>query len=106
MKKALHRQETAFLYEKDGKVHPEEVEAVLLELPAVKMCRVYGKANPFTGQIVIALVSPAGDQVDRDRLSDLITMHCRSRLQTFKVPALIRIVDDFRFTTTGKVART
>ena len=25
MKKALHRQETAFLFEKDGKVHPEEV---------------------------------------------------------------------------------
>ena len=25
MKKALHRQETAFLFEKDGKVHPDEV---------------------------------------------------------------------------------
>jgi len=25
VKKALHRQETAFLYEKDGEVHPEEI---------------------------------------------------------------------------------
>lgn len=87
------------------KVHPEEVEAVMLELPAVKTCRVYGKANPFTGQIVIALVSPASDQTDRNQLSELIASHCRNRLQAFKVPALIQIVDDVDCTSAGKVAR-
>jgi len=75
------------------KVYPAEVESVLQEMDVVAEATVYSERNPITGQMVCARIQPA-TQIDRKELIGLIKAHCRARLQPFKVPVRIQIVDE------------
>jgi acyl-CoA synthetase (AMP-forming)/AMP-acid ligase II len=81
------------------KVSPEEVEAVLLEFPAVRSCLVDGEPDEWRGQRIRATVTPA--DVD---LSALQTF-CRQRLSGPKQPSRFVSVDNLETTATGKVIR-
>lgn len=85
------------------KVHPEEVERVLLEFPGVVAAHVGAKKSAFTGALVKAqiVLSTAAD----DSVVAQIQEHCRARLEAFKVPALIEIVSQLQTNTMGKVKR-
>jgi acyl-coenzyme A synthetase/AMP-(fatty) acid ligase len=74
------------------KVHPSEVESVVLELAEVAQVVVSGQPNPILGQVVVAQVVPA-IPVDPAELRSRVRAHCRERLPAFKVPAKV-IVDD------------
>jgi len=87
-----------------NKVVPEEVEAVVLAMDEVSQCHVYGKSNPFLGQLVVADVLPVVD-INHETLSNNIVSYCRDRLAAYKVPALVNVVQDFDFTSTGKIKR-
>ena len=80
------------------KVHPEEVEVVLLEHPAVADAVVVGASDARWGEIVTAVVAAAGEP---PTLEDLID-HCRRGLAGFKVPRRLVLVDEVRRTATGK----
>lgn len=74
------------------KVYPAEVEGVLLELPGVAEVAVHGERNAITGQLVAARVrlsepEPAGEFRRR------LTAFCRGRLDRFKIPQKIVLVD-------------
>ncbi len=88
-----------------NKVHPELVEGVLREFPSVLEARVLAKKNPFTGEIVVAEVftdaSPADEELRRAILD-----HCRSRLEPWQVPVLVRFVDRIDTSPAGKLSRT
>ena len=88
-----------------SKVHPEEVEEVLLELPEVSLCRVYARSNPFTGQLVVADVVPTDRDLESAQLQEVVVNHCRAKLPPFKVPALVNKVEDLSLSTMGKVIR-
>ena len=75
------------------KVHPSEVESVILELPEVAEVAVSGEANPLLGHIVIAQVVPATPGDDPAALRSRVRAHCRARLAAFKVPAKVIIVE-------------
>jgi len=81
------------------KVSPEEVEAVLLEFPAVRSCLVDGEPDEWLGQRIRATVTPA--DVD---LSALQTF-CRERLSGPKQPSRFVSVGNLETTATGKVIR-
>ncbi len=86
-----------------AKVHPEEVEAVLNAHPAVVMSRVWGRASPITGAIVMA------DLVLREsavNLIDDILTQCRAHLAEHKVPVVLRPVASLDVAQSGKLART
>ncbi len=70
------------------KVLPAEVESVLLTLPEVGDCLVYGEANALTGQVVCAEIAPAPG-VDPAGLRLRIRTACRGRLAPFKIPVKI-----------------
>jgi acyl-coenzyme A synthetase/AMP-(fatty) acid ligase len=75
-----------------SKVFPAEVESVLLELDNVADVAVHGEPSPITGRIVAATVrlvrpEPPGEFKQRMR------QFCSSRLEPFKIPARVRIVD-------------
>lgn len=75
-----------------SKVFPAEVESVLLELDNVADVAVHGEPSPITGRIVAATVrlvrdEPAGEFKQRMR------QFCITRLEPFKIPARVRIVD-------------
>lgn len=89
-----------------AKVHPEEVEAVLNQHPAVRMCRVWGRASPITGAIVMAdlVLRRVGDDMAEDRTDDILA-HCRAQLPAHKVPAMLRVVAALDIAQSGKLAR-
>lgn len=83
-------------------VYPAEVEAVLVEHPAVKEAMVYGSAHDEWGQEVRALVvAEFGQPLD----GELLRAWARERLAGFKCPRAIEIVDELPRTATGKLKR-
>ena len=81
------------------KVSPEEVEAVLLEFPAVRSCLVDGEPDEWRGQRIRATVTPA--DVDLTALRAF----CRERLSGPKQPSRFVSVESLETTATGKVIR-
>ncbi|WP_089933577.1 class I adenylate-forming enzyme family protein [Candidatus Entotheonella palauensis] len=72
------------------KVYPAEVESVLLEMENVTDVMVQGRANPVTGQVVMAHVRPEREE-DPDALRRRIRRFCKGRLAAYKIPVAIKI---------------
>jgi long-chain acyl-CoA synthetase len=85
------------------KCFPEEVEAVLRELPEVKQVRVFGRENPRFGAVPVAEIVPS-DPANPPKLSAL-SAHCRSALARYKIPVEFRFVESVPLTPSGKVQR-
>lgn len=74
------------------KVYPAEVESVLQTMDGVEDVAVTGLPNPITGQIVFARIKlsrPEEPAAFRARLREF----CRDRLDRFKIPQKIELVD-------------
>ncbi|MDZ7694441.1 MAG: hypothetical protein U5K69_25520 [Balneolaceae bacterium] len=81
-------------------LHPEEVEAELRMLEAIKEAAVLGITDKEWGQRVVAVVVPHnGKQTD----SSEIKQKLKSRLSSFKIPKQILQVDSLPRNRTGKV---
>ncbi len=74
------------------KVYPAEVEDTLLALDNVREATVWGQANAVTGQVVAARVSLTGPE-DPAAFERRLYQFCRGRLERYKIPAVIEIVD-------------
>jgi acyl-CoA synthetase (AMP-forming)/AMP-acid ligase II len=74
------------------KVHPIEVESVLLEMDDIREATVWGHHSPVMGHIVAARVTPRGLD-DAPTLEQRIYRHCQGKLAPWKIPAYIEVVD-------------
>jgi crotonobetaine/carnitine-CoA ligase len=104
--------EAGFLYFFDRKkdiikragenVSAMEVEAVLIDHPAVAEASVFGVPDAIRDEAVAAVVVLAeGATPDVDEL----TAHCRARLASFKVPTVVTFRDELPKTSIGKVRK-
>lgn len=75
------------------KVYPQEVESVIQELEGISEVIVYGEKNALMGNVVCAKVRIIADE-DKKTIIDGIRRHCRKKLQRYKVPLRVRIVDE------------
>lgn len=75
------------------KVYPAEVESVILEVDGVSEVSVVGEANSLMGQVVVAKVAPVTGY-ELSELKDEIRMHCKEKLDRFKIPVKIQMVED------------
>ena len=83
-------------------VYPAEVEAALLEHPAVHDAAVVGLPDEDWGARVHAIVEPReGAEVTATELAD----HCRSRLQPYKIPKTYEFLPRLPRDEAGKVRR-
>jgi fatty-acyl-CoA synthase len=83
-------------------IAPKEIEDLLREHPAVADAYVYGLANEWFGEEVAAAVRlKAGASTSVEALAAF----CESRIARFKVPRLIRFVDGFPMTASGKIQK-
>jgi len=88
-----------------NKVHPEEVERVLLQYPGVVAARVYGKRSPITGALVVAEVVLEHVPEDSKAARLVLQRHAAANLQAHKVPAMIAFVTEIKSNAMGKIAR-
>lgn len=93
---------SAFINVAGRKVRPEEVEAVLREMPGVTDVRVVGAPDPVRGQQIIACIVP-GRESDTGVLS--VRRFCGARLAPHKIPRTIVHLDRIPLTERGKTDR-
>jgi bile acid-coenzyme A ligase len=84
-----------------AKVHPPEVESVLLAFPGVLDACVVGREHPVQGHVPHAFVVSALPGLDVDALD----AHCRRALAVHKVPEAYELVDALPRTEAGKLRR-
>jgi long-chain acyl-CoA synthetase len=83
----------------DRTVHPEAVERVLSEHPAVRACAVLAEPDEMRGQRLLAVV-----EAERtEGLETELRQHCRATLQALAVPKRITIVARLPLLPSGKV---
>ena len=73
------------------KLMPIEVESVILSVPGVADCRVFGEKNIMVGQTVVADIIPQDGQ-NWESLRALIRQTCRQTLTVYKVPTRLNLV--------------
>ena len=86
------------------KVHPAEVESVLLRVPNIREATVWGKPNAVMGHIVVATVSLIEPE-DRFEIMDRVQSFCRDKLEPYKVPMMIEIDEEDHHNTRFKKIR-
>lgn len=83
-------------------VYPADVESVLRHHPAVRDVAVIGLPHERWGEQVCAVIQPApGATVDQAEIIE----YCRVRLASFKKPSVVRTVDEFPRTLSGKIQK-
>ena len=88
-----------------NKVLPEEVEQVVLELPYVLFVRVSGISSSIIGTLVKAEVVIDNAMFSGENIVKCIKEHVANRLDRYKVPAIIELVDKVQIGTSGKLSR-
>ena len=86
-------------------VAPAEVEAVLLEHPAVKECGVVGRPCDDAGEIPVAFVALRNGFVESGRLQQELCGFVADRLTHYKQPREVHFVDAVPKTASGKILR-
>jgi acetyl-CoA synthetase len=86
-------------------IGPFEVEAVLLEYPAVAEAGVIGKPDPVAGEVVKAFVALKPGNAADEALQRALLAHARKRLGPAVAPREIAYVESLPKTRSGKIMR-
>jgi len=86
-------------------VAPAEVEALLLEHPAVRDCGVVGRPDATAGEIPVAFIVLREGSVASKRLEDDLCGFVAERLTSYKQPRQVHFVDALPRTPSGKILR-
>jgi len=83
------------------KVNPLEVEEAILTLTGINNVRVYSKSNSVLGNIICCEVVANSNQISESSIRAFL----QSKIQEFKIPRVIRFVEELSTTRTGKLKR-
>jgi acetyl-CoA synthetase len=87
------------------RIGPAEVEACLLEHPAVEQCAVVGVPDEARGEAVKAFVVLKPGHAPSPALADELGRHVKTRLGAFQRPREIEWVQELPMTVSGKIKR-
>ncbi|MEH8021304.1 AMP-binding protein [Rheinheimera metallidurans] len=99
-----------------NKVHPEQVEQVLLQHPAVLQTKVYAKASSVLGQLVVADIvinhvnnrtSTSAEYIAKNNaeIKRQLLQHCQQQLLRYQVPTRFNFVSTLTTNASGKLNR-
>jgi long-chain acyl-CoA synthetase len=86
-------------------VAPAEVEAVLLEHPAVRECGVVGRPDVCAGEIPVAFIALRNGFGNGKKLEEELCAFVAERLAPYKQPREVYFVDAVPKTASGKILR-
>jgi len=88
-------------------VYSKQVEDILYEIPEIEICAIIGEPNPDRpgSDIVKAVIQlrESDKGKDKNTLRDKITAHCKEKMSPYKVPKIIKFMDEIPLTSVGKV---
>jgi fatty-acyl-CoA synthase len=83
-------------------IYPREIEEFLYTHPAIEDAQVIGVPDERYGEIVCAwVVLRTAADLDEEALKEF----CRGKIARYKIPELVRFVDAFPMTVTGKIQK-
>jgi long-chain acyl-CoA synthetase len=94
---------SSFINVAGRKVHPDEVERVLRQMPGIGDVRVLAADDPRRGQQVVACVVPAAGAAAP--LAQDVRQFCAARLAPHKIPRTVITLDSIPLTARGKTDR-
>jgi len=74
------------------KVFPAEVESVLMQIENINEATVFGKSNPIMGNVVAAKIILEKEE-PLNQLKSKIRKFCKDKLEAYKIPVHIEIVE-------------
>jgi acyl-CoA synthetase (AMP-forming)/AMP-acid ligase II len=86
-------------------VAPAEVEAVLLEHPAVRECGVVGRPDAEAGEIPVAFVALREGFASDKKMEEELSTFVADRLTRYKQPREVRFIEVVPKTASGKILR-
>ena len=86
------------------KVYPAEVESVLQSMDNVINVAVYGKSNLIMGSVVAAKVCLDSNETALE-FKKRMREFCKDKLQTYKIPSIVEIVDEIKISDRYKKVR-
>ena len=86
-------------------IAPAEVEAVLLEHPAVRDCGIVGQQDATAGEIPCAFVVLRDEHTGSARIADELCGYVGERLTHYKQPRQVRFVNSIPRNPSGKILR-
>ena len=84
------------------KVLPAEVESVILSMEEIDDCMVYSEANVIIGQTVVCDVVL---HKSCENIKKIIRLFCKDKLETFKIPTKVNVVEKTNFSDRFKKIR-
>jgi acyl-CoA synthetase (AMP-forming)/AMP-acid ligase II len=85
------------------KLLPNEVESLILKIPGIEDCMIYGENNLITGQTVVCDVVVAS--LEHKEVKKIIRLFCKGKLEGYKVPTKVNVVDKINFSDRFKKIR-
>lgn len=86
------------------KVFPSEVETVLYQMPGIIDCTVFGEFNPITGQMVVAKILHS-ESIKVSEIKKRVIEFCTGKLDRYKIPAKIVLINDLDYSERFKKKR-
>lgn len=86
------------------KVNPREIEDLIKDIDGVLDAKVYGRKNSVLGYVVASDIIKE-ENIERKELKRIVIKKCNELLQEFKTPRIIKFVESFEMTRTGKIKR-
>jgi fatty-acyl-CoA synthase len=83
-------------------VYPREVEDFLYTHPSVEAVQVFGVPDQHYGEVVCAWIRVRGGA---SLAAEEVQAYCKGRIAHYKIPSLVRFVDEFPMTVTGKAQK-
>ena len=74
------------------KVYPAEIESVIQAMDQVAEVRVYAEKNPIMGNLICAEIRPT-EPVDKNEFVTSVKKFCLSKLEKYKVPVKIKLIE-------------
>lgn len=82
-------------------VYPQELEAVLMEHPAIQEAAIIGEHHPQLGEVLKAFIVPAAEGLTK---ADVIS-YCRDNFVSYKVPRRVEFIQQLPKSNVGKVLK-
>lgn len=84
-------------------VYPDEIESILNACPGIELVSIVGYPDPELGERACAFVKlkPEATNISRDELVAFL----KGKVARYKIPDLVKIVDQFPMTATGKIQK-